>query len=93
MHPTWSPDGLRIAYMSWRNGRSEIFTGRSDGSDPQLVVTMPTGDAIDPQWSPDGEYIAFAHAPGGAGNGSAPEGARVVYVVDLSTGRLSRVSR
>jgi dipeptidyl aminopeptidase/acylaminoacyl peptidase len=25
MHPSWSPDGRQIAFMSWRNGRTELF--------------------------------------------------------------------
>jgi Tol biopolymer transport system component len=93
MHPTWSPDGLRLAFMSWRNGRSEIFTSNVDGSGAEVLVTMPTGDAIDPRWSPDGHYIAFVHVPNGAGDGQNTNGQRVVYVVEVSSGRLTRVSR
>jgi TolB protein len=94
MHPTWSPDGLRVGFMSSRNGRSEIFTARLDGSDPQVAVSMPNGDAVDPQWSPDGQHIAFVHLP----EGSAPRGHAaalrgIVYVVELGSARLTRISR
>ena len=64
MYPTWSRDSQRIAFMSWRNGRTEIFTMNADGSNQQPIVTMPRGGAIDPRWSPDGTRIAFVNVPG-----------------------------
>ena len=70
MHPSWSPDGKRLAFMSWRNGRTEIFTMNADGSDQKTLVSMDRGDAIDPRWSPDGSRIAFVHMPDGM-NGRA----------------------
>lgn len=94
MHPTWSPDGHQIAFMSWRNGRSEIFTSRPDGTEPQVVVTMPTGDAVDPRWSPDGKSIAFVHVPNGVPRTSPVAAALgIVYVVELDSGRITRVSK
>jgi len=95
MHPTWAPDGLHIAYMSWRNGHSEIFTARPDGSETQVVVTMPNGDAVDPRWSPDGRSIAFVHVPEGIDRQSPVVAATtgIVYVLELDSARISRVSK
>jgi Tol biopolymer transport system component len=70
MHPSWSPDGQRLAFMSWRRGKTEIFTMKADGSDQKVLVSMERGDAVDPRWSPDGSTIAFVHLPDGM-NGSA----------------------
>ena len=70
MYPSWSPDGGSIAFMSWRHGKTEIFTMRADGTNQRVLVSMPRGDAVDPRWSPDGSRIAFVHMPDGM-NGDA----------------------
>ena len=54
---------------------------------------MPTGDAIDPRWSPDGQYIAFVHVPAGVANDSDGKAQRVVYIVEVDSGRVTRISR
>ena len=94
MHPTWSSDGDQIAFMTWRNGRTEIFTAKSNGTEQQLLVSMPSGDAIDPRWSPHGNYVAFVHAPdGGVANAKETGRRRHIYIVDVRTKRLTRLSR
>ncbi len=94
MYPTWSSDGSNIGFMSRRNGRTEIFTAQQSGAGQDLLVSMPTGDAIEPRWSPDGTHIAFVHVPNGRvqDNQDASQ-QRVVYVVDVKTKRLTRLSR
>jgi Tol biopolymer transport system component len=93
MYPSWSNDG-RLAFMSWRNGRTELFTMRDTGEDQQLLVTMPRGGAIDPRWSPDSRKIVFVHT-----SESMPDQPqtgdqwRVLYTLDLETRRLTRLSR
>jgi len=56
--PAWSPDGQRIAFVSRRSGRSEVWVIRPDGSDP-IQLTREGGES--PAWSPTGEAIAFIH--------------------------------
>jgi Tol biopolymer transport system component len=65
MYPSWSPDGTRLAFMSWRRGRTGVFTMNADGSDQTPIISFDVGDAIDPRWSPDGSQIVFCHLPGG----------------------------
>jgi TolB protein len=91
--PTWSPDAARLAFVSYRNGRAEVFTMNADGSDQRPLVTMPTGDAVEPRWSPDGRHVAFVHvgpAPGGGTDEAREE--RAIYLVELATRRLTRLS-
>jgi WD40 repeat protein len=56
--PSWSPDGTQIAFVSDRDGNSEIYLMQSDGTD---VRRLTNDSAIDeePTWSPDGTRIAF----------------------------------
>src|SRR5215469_14332703 len=57
--PRWSPDGTRIAYISDRNGKPQIYVRWMDtGQTAKLtnLVNAPTGL----EWSPDGKLISFA---------------------------------
>jgi Tol biopolymer transport system component len=56
--PAWSPDGERIAFVSWRDGDAEIYTVRPDGSDLRNL-TQDRGWDVSPAWSPDGTQVAF----------------------------------
>ena len=94
MYPAWSPDGQRIAFMSWRNGRTEIFTADADGANQQLLIAMPAGDAVDPRWSPDGKYLAFVHVPtGGLAGSQTGSDERIVYVYEFASKAMARISR
>lgn len=100
MNPTWSPDGRRLAFVTTRNGRAEIFTMNADGADAKVLVTMATGYAIDPRWSPDGSRVAFVMVPAvEAGAEPAPtdtprpEDAPAIYTIEVASGVVTRLSR
>ena len=65
--PRFSPDGRRIAYGAFGNGRntSDLWvTDLDNGTTKRL--TNDDADINDPQWSPDGNAIAYSvSAPGG----------------------------
>jgi TolB protein len=63
--PTWSPDGLQLAYASrTEDQEAEVWTINADGSDPRRLTENAATD-FDPDWSPNGAWIAFASNRGG----------------------------
>ena len=61
--PTWSPDGLRIAFESYRDGLKDVYVMDVDGKNPKNL-TLDVESNGHPTWSPDGAKIAFASSPG-----------------------------
>ena len=57
--PSWSPDGTRIAFTSYRSGGPAIWVMDADGGNARALTS--SGDHIDalPTWSPNGREIAF----------------------------------
>ena len=54
-----TPDSLPdIAFLSLRDGNSEIYLMEADGSHPRNLTNHP-GDDYAPIWSPSGARIAF----------------------------------
>ena len=50
----WSPDGKRIAYNRWEQGKYFIYIAPIDGKKEERMVIGSS-----PSWSPDGTEIAF----------------------------------
>jgi TolB protein len=94
LRPTWSPDGKQLAFMTARGGRMQIWVMNADGSDPRELVEMPTGSAIDPRWSPNDDRILFVHVPDDVPPaGRRSSGERALYVLDIGSGKVTRLSR
>ena len=56
--PRWSPTGDRLAYLSNRDGKNQLFVQWLEGGETAKVTTLPQSPRSI-VWSPDGKYIAF----------------------------------
>ncbi len=56
--PRWSPDGRLLAFISDRDGASQIWTLDVESGKLAKVSSISTG-ADNPLWSPDGKMLAF----------------------------------
>jgi dipeptidyl aminopeptidase/acylaminoacyl peptidase len=64
--PEWSPDGLRLAFVSGRGDHS--FIGVFQDEQTPIVFLQPsTSRDSSPRWSPDSKRIAFVRRPGSGG--------------------------
>ena len=60
-HPRWSNDGRKLAFLSRRDGITQVYVARALDRIPVKVTESPT-DVTDCRWSPDGEYLAYLAA-------------------------------
>ena len=58
--PVWSPDGAQIAFVSDREGGSDLYVMNMDGSQQRRVAHV--GAAAHQAWSADSKRIAFLEA-------------------------------
>lgn len=79
LSPTWSPDGLKIAFLTYVDGRYDIYVMNADGSQLREIVR----DGSDFDWSPDSNKIVF---------NSKRDGRFEIYVIDVNTGNLTKLT-
>ena len=86
--PTWSKDGKRIAFVSTRDDeQGEIYVmNAADGSGVSRLTEF-TGTDGEPAWSPYGKQIVFV-----SGRDALSEGKTELYVVDVDTRQVSRLT-
>lgn len=61
-YPRWSPDGSQIAFVSTRDGNSEIYVMDADGGNVRRVTRRP-GEDGGMSWFPDGQTLVFSSYP------------------------------
>ena len=82
MSPSWSPDGKRLAYVSFESKNSAIFvqdikTGKRD------KVAANRGINSAPAWSPDGSSLAMT---------LSKDGNTEIYIMHLGSRTLRRIT-
>jgi dipeptidyl aminopeptidase/acylaminoacyl peptidase len=59
--PQWSPDGMRLAFLSARSGKNQVYVLPLDGGEGE-PITEGKADVAAFRWAPDGKSIAFTMA-------------------------------
>ncbi len=83
MSPAWSPDGRKLAYVSFENKHAEVYVQTLRSGARQKVSARPGVNGA-PAWSPDGRRLALTLSRG--------EGNLDVYTLDLASQALTRLT-
>lgn len=82
LSPAWSPDGRKLAYVSFERGNSSIYIQDIATGARELVASF-RGINSAPSFSPDGRKLALSLSRSGN-----PE----IYVMDLATRQLTQLT-
>lgn len=83
MSPAWSPDAKQLAYVSFENGRSEVYIQDIYKVNSRKRVAAFDGINSAPSFSPDGRRLALTLSRDGN-----PE----IYILDLASQRFTRMT-
>jgi TolB protein len=81
--PAWSPDGTRLAYVSFENQKPVVYV-QNLATRHRVAVANYRGSNSAPAWSPDGTKLAVA---------LSRDGLTQIYTVNADGGGLQRVTR
>jgi len=82
MSPSWSPNGKRLAYVSFEKNRSVIYV-QELRSGKRKTIAQYKGINSAPVWSPDGKRLAMT---------LSKDGNSEIYVMYIASGVLQRVT-
>ncbi len=82
LSPVWSPDNKKIAYVSFKNYRSQVYIQYLY---KRLIIKLPSFDGISssPSWSPDGKSLLLT---------LSKDGNKDIYQYNLD-GKLKRITK
>ncbi|WP_368648293.1 Tol-Pal system beta propeller repeat protein TolB [Castellaniella ginsengisoli] len=81
--PAWSPDGSRLAYVSFESGKSVIYVQTLATGQRQPIANYK-GNNSAPAWSPDGQRMAIV---------LSRDGISQIYTINTDGSDLRRVMR
>jgi TolB protein len=80
--PAWSPDGRKLAYVSFYTGKAEVVVQDVLTGQYQTVASFKGSNSA-PAWSPDGKRLAVT---------LSRDGLSQIYLIDLDGGPLRRLT-
>jgi TolB protein len=80
--PVLSPDGLMLAYTSYRDGHPNVYL-RHLLTDAEQRITSGVGLALPGAWSPEGRYLALSWTVDGNND---------IYLYDTTRKRMTRLT-
>lgn len=83
MSPSWSPDGKKLAYVSFQNGQAEIYMMNIYTGEREKLTSYPRHNGA-PKFSPDGNTLALV---------LSKTGSLQVYTMDIKTRKLTQITR
>lgn len=84
LSPVWSPDGKKLAYVSFETSRPAIFI-QDVATGQRTQMTNFTGLNNAPDWSPDGQKLAITL--------SKDDEDGDIYIQDIASKQLTRLTR
>ncbi|WP_442902992.1 Tol-Pal system beta propeller repeat protein TolB [Gilliamella sp. wkB108] len=82
MSPTWSPDGKKLAYVTFESGRSALVLQTLDTGSVETIASFPQHNGA-PSFSPDGSKLAFALSKDGSLN---------LYMMNLRSKKITQIT-
>lgn len=83
MSPAWSPDGRKLAYVSFESYLPQIYVSDVDSGQRQLITSFQGINGA-PEWSHDGTRMAVALSKGAANPN--------IYVLNLAKGTTTQIT-
>jgi len=82
MSPSWSPNGMEVAYVSFETDLPRIYTQNIASGQRRQITNYPNINSS-PVWSPDGSRLAMV---------LSKDGSPDIYVQDLVSNELIRIT-